>query len=132
MQSRLRIVGLVGLVAVCWAIAVAPATAAPPVLDISPSPGHFGKQPVGTTTVQTFTITNTSSEPVTINSATIVPALAFGFTNLGCVGTTLALGASCTIDVSFTPTATQWYRANFCVNGATGALACTKLSGRGI
>src|SRR5215211_8751399 len=132
MQGRLRIVGLVGVVVVFLAIGVAPVTAAPPALDISPSPGHFGKQPVGTTTVQTFTITNTSSEPVTISSATIIPASAFDFANLSCLGTTLAPGGSCTIDVSFMPTATDWYRANFCVNSATGAVACTKLSGRGI
>src|SRR5207249_2691745 len=77
---------------------------------LTPSSVPFGNQPVSTTSApQTVTLSNTGTAPLTISS------IALGGTNPGDFGqtnncpltpSTLAASSSCTINVTFTPTAT--------------------------
>ena len=72
--------------------------------DVKLSPGSltFGIQPVGTTSVpQTSTLTNTGSTPLAI--ASIEGSSGYNQTN-DC-GSSVSGGASCTINVTFTPSA---------------------------
>jgi FG-GAP-like repeat/Abnormal spindle-like microcephaly-assoc'd, ASPM-SPD-2-Hydin len=74
-----------------------------PFKAISPGSLNFGSQGVGTTSVaQTITITNPSN--VKINVASIAATGKFNQSN-NCVGS-LAIGAHCSVNVTFTPTAT--------------------------
>ena len=70
---------------------------------ISPASLNFGSQGVGTTSLpQSITISNPSN--VSFNIASIVASGNFSQTN-NCVGS-LTVGAHCTVNVTFTPTAT--------------------------
>jgi len=73
-----------------------------PTVSLSATSLGFGEQPVGTASgAQTVTLTNTSMVPLTIASITASGDFTRTFTCLS----TLAPGASCSISVSFTPTA---------------------------
>jgi len=70
---------------------------------ISPASLNFGSQGVGTTSApQTITISNSSN--VAFNIASIVASGNFSQTN-NCAGS-LAIGAHCTVNVTFSPTST--------------------------
>jgi hypothetical protein len=110
---------------------------------VTPNPLAFGNWAVGTTSgTQNLTVTNTGNSPLA--------ALTFGFgaatTNFTRVttgtfpstapncGTTLAVGASCTVKVQFAPTAVTSYSRNLTVT-ATGATITTSpvvLTGAGV
>jgi len=73
-----------------------------PVLWLFPNRLTFGSQSVGTTSAsQSFTLSNAGSEPLRISS--IVATGDFAATNT--CGSTLAIGATCTVTVTFKPTA---------------------------
>jgi len=73
------------------------------VLTASPRPVLFATRDVGTTSApQAVTLTNTG-QTSSINISSVTVAGDFGITN-NC-GASLAAGASCTVDVTFTPTA---------------------------
>ena len=72
----------------------------------SPTQISFPNQATGTTS-SGYTVTLTNKQPVTLNIANIAAAAPFSQTN-NC-GTTLASGASCTVTVTFAPTAAQHY-----------------------
>jgi phospholipase C len=75
---------------------------AAPVVSLSPASLTFADQQVGiASSSQTVTLTNTGS--ATLNVASIVSSGAFSQTNT--CGSNVAIGASCTISVIFTPTA---------------------------
>jgi hypothetical protein len=66
----------------------------------------FGPQAVGTTSVaQTLTVTNHGATAQFINGVSTT-GLDFNRTNDLCVGSSVAVGASCTITIVFNPTAT--------------------------
>ena len=73
-----------------------------PVVWLFPNRLTFGNQSVGTTSAsQSFTLSNAGSEPLRISS--IVATGDFAATNT--CGSTLAIGATCTVTVTFKPTA---------------------------
>src|SRR6267378_2889399 len=73
-------------------------------LSLSPTSLTFGSLAVGTSSAAQFvTVTNNSSTNVTFSASF---GGDFGFAGTGTCGSTVAVGASCTISVKFTPTAT--------------------------
>jgi hypothetical protein len=86
---------------------------AAPVVTVSPTNLTFASQSIGTTSApQAVTMTNTGSGALTITSIVATGE----FAQLNTCGTNLAAGATCTINVTFTPTAT---------GSATGTLTIT-------
>ena len=81
---------------------VIPVTVPPPPFDVSSTPMDFGEVAVGSTVSRTFTLTNTTREPLEISSAQIGYEEHFAASNT-CTSSLLAIGASCTITVTFTP-----------------------------
>lgn len=70
----------------------------------SPSSLNFSAQTVGTTTPsQAIVFSNTGTGPITISSVTLGGANSLDFWTSNNCGTTLSVGASCTIAVSLTP-----------------------------
>jgi putative Ig domain-containing protein/HYDIN/CFA65/VesB family protein len=92
-----------------------PPTGAPAV-SFSPTSLTFGAQAIGTTSQpQSITVTNTGNASLFINSAATRGANALDFTQVsdGCSGLTLAAGASCTVSITFSPTASGARSATF-------------------
>jgi len=77
-----------------------------PAVSLSPSSLSFGNQKVGTASlVKYVTLTNTGNATLTFSGSLLISGN-FAFAGLGTCGSTVAAGASCTISVKFTPTAT--------------------------
>jgi hypothetical protein len=107
----------------------APAPA--PAAGLSATSLAFGSVNTGVTTAaQIVTVTNTGTAPLTVSTATTTDPQFAVASNL-C--TTVAVGASCTITVSFTPTATgpQAATLNIATN-ATGSPSGVALGGTGL
>ena len=84
-----------------------------PTLSASPSSVSFGNQTVGSSSAaQSVTISNTGGAAASISSVT-VPS---GYAQTNTCGSSLAVGGSCTVSVTFTPTAAQSYTGNLTVN----------------
>ena len=104
----------------------APAVA---LLTVTPSPLAFGSHPVGTTTTLNLTLSNTGGAGAT-GIAIAVGAAPFSRTG-GTCGTTLAAASTCTIFVTYSPTATgaatgtATITANVAVAGAPVTLTGT-------
>jgi VCBS repeat-containing protein len=80
-----------------------------PVVTLSPPSVAFGSQVVGTTSsAQSVTLTNSGPGSLTIASATVSADFALATTGTSCPysGGAVAPGGTCTVDVTFTPTAT--------------------------
>jgi thiol-disulfide isomerase/thioredoxin/cytochrome c553 len=108
-----------------------PSTA--PSLSTAPQSFDFGSAIVGDTgPVKRFTLTNTGSAPLTINSATFSGPYAAASDANACAAfpLTLAAGASCELPVRFTP-ATTGNAAGSITLQATGASWNIALSGQG-
>jgi hypothetical protein len=99
-------------------------------LTASPSSLSFGNTTVGSTSsAQTVTVSNPGSSAVSMSSIGVSGP--FGETN-NC-GTSLAAGGSCTVSVSFTPTAAGSASGTLSVNSsAPGSPLTVALSGTGI
>src|SRR5437763_11999848 len=85
------------------------AEAAAPAVTFTPTSLTFGAQAIGTTSApQSITVANTGDAPLFINSAATRGANPLDFTevNDGCSGLTLAPGTSCSVSITFSPTAT--------------------------
>ena len=106
--------------------------AAGTVLSVTPSPLAFGNYPTGTTRALNLTLTNSGSVGAT-GIAIAVGAAPFSRTG-GTCGTTLAAATSCTITVTFAPTAavastgTATITANVAVTGAPVTLTGTGIA----
>ncbi|MDR3740254.1 MAG: choice-of-anchor D domain-containing protein, partial [Terracidiphilus sp.] len=102
-------------------------------VSLNPTSLSFGNQKVGTTSAsQSVTLTNTGAAALTITSITVggTNASAFGFAN-SC-GTSLAVGANCTIHGHFAPAATGPMTAAITlIDSATGSPQSIALSGTG-
>src|SRR4051795_12710694 len=86
-----------------------PPPAAAPSVTFTPTSLTFAAQAIGTTSApQSITITNTGSASLFINSAATRGADALDFTQVddGCSGLTLPAGSSCSVSITFSPTAT--------------------------
>src|SRR4051794_30788597 len=80
-----------------------------PKASFSPSTLNFAPQNVGTTSAsKTITLSNTGTAPLFVNGEQHLglDPLDFNVTDDQCVGTTIAVGASCTLTIVFNPTAT--------------------------
>ena len=111
-------------------------TTSPAAVSLSPSSVVFPSQPVGTTSaVQAVTLTNSGGAPLTISSVSVTGAGAAEFSQSnGCPlsPTTLAIGASCSISVAFTPSASGPRTATLSVSdNAVGSPHSIGLSGTG-
>jgi len=108
------------------------AGAAAPVVSLSPSTLTFPSQTVNTTSAaQALTLSNTGATALSI--ASIAASANFGETD-GCDGSVAASG-TCTINVTFTPTATGALKGSLTItdnnNGLTGSTQTVTLSGTG-
>ncbi|GAC1472041.1 MAG: hypothetical protein PVSMB7_24350 [Chloroflexota bacterium] len=107
---------------------------APPPLTLNPTAATFGTQLMGTTsTARTIVLTNSGTAPFSISSIGIGGANAGDFAQTNnCPGTSLAVGASCTISVTFAPTTTGTRSANLVVSdSAAGSPHLVPLTGIG-
>ncbi|HEV2494752.1 MAG TPA: choice-of-anchor D domain-containing protein [Terriglobia bacterium] len=83
------------------------AAAGAPAVSLSPSSLAFSSQTVGTTSAaQAVTLTNSGSETLTITSIAVSGTNAGDFAQSNTCGTSVAPNANCTINVTFTPSAT--------------------------
>jgi hypothetical protein len=113
---------------------VAPVT--PAAVSVSGGPLAFGNTAVGSASAaQTLTLSNTGGSPVTTIALVFSsprysrPAGAAG----GTCGTTLAAGATCTIEVVFTPTATGLASATLTINASVTVTGSpVSLTGTGV
>ncbi len=101
----------------------------PPVIDVTPSSLTFPDRTINTTSpVQTITVTNRGPGTAAIRSVTI--AGDYGFTSR--CPATLAVNATCTIDVTFTPIATGARRGTLTItSNASSNPNTVPLSGNG-
>ncbi|HEX6504593.1 MAG TPA: choice-of-anchor D domain-containing protein [Terriglobales bacterium] len=77
------------------------------VVELVPTSLSFGNQSVGTTSAaQTVTMTNVGSSTLTISGISLTGTNAGDFSQTHTCGGTLGAGASCTISVTFHPSAT--------------------------
>ncbi len=108
-------------------------TAAVPTASLSPANVKFGNVTVGTKTTQTVTLTNTSTNinaVLNITSVKVMTIKPFSQTN-NC-GASLNAGQSCTITVTFSPTATGAASSTLTVtDNASPAAQKTGLTGTG-
>jgi hypothetical protein len=76
-------------------------------IDITPAQHWFGRQANGSASApQRFTVTSVGEQPLTIDETrmtTNTASLRFFIVGNTCLGTALAPGASCSIDVAFEP-----------------------------
>lgn len=106
---------------------------APPPLQLTPVARDFGGAAVGTTTASTsFVLRNVSGLARPIDGVTLLgtDSTSFAIPLDGCTGTMLAGGATCSFDVTFTPTGTGPRVATLDVVAGTW-LAMASLSGTG-
>jgi hypothetical protein len=105
---------------------------APPLASVSPSSLAFSYEGVGTTSAPlSVTLSNTGNAALTITS--IATSANFNQTN-NCVGS-VAGGSSCSIGVTFSPTAIGQYTGALTItdnsNGVAGSMQSVTLSGTG-
>ncbi|MHB1583419.1 MAG: beta strand repeat-containing protein [Acidimicrobiales bacterium] len=104
------------------------------VLDIQPRPSYdFGPTVQGTTQSEQFKVTNDGTASTVLGSAAVSGA---GFTITGdtCSGSSLGIGASCTVTVQFAPTAVTAYSGSLTVPSTDSmvAAASVTLAGTGV
>ena len=99
-------------------------------LSASPSSVSFGNETVGSdSSAHSVTVSNTGSAAATISSV----AVPSGFTQTNTCGSSIAAGASCTVSVTFAPTAAQSYTGNLTVtSNATNSPLNVALTGTGV
>ncbi len=113
----------------------------PAVLTLAPAAGssaNFGSQNIGQSTPEDFTLTNSGQLASSAISLTLTVLGGSGFSIAGpslgdCASgvTTLAPGASCNIEVRFTPTSTGGAAATLGASASMGAMASLLLSATG-
>ncbi|HUI42681.1 MAG TPA: choice-of-anchor D domain-containing protein [Terriglobia bacterium] len=111
-------------------------TGVAPVAGVSPSSLSFGNQFVGTAnSEQAVALSNTGTAALTISSIALSGANGADFSQTNNCGSSVAAGGSCTINVTFTPSATGARSATLTVNddsnGVDGSAQTVSLSGTG-
>src|SRR4029077_6381584 len=103
-----------------------------PTVNFSPTSLTFGDQTVGTSSSAEFvTFTNTGAGTLTIGIASIT--VDFSSAGQGTCSSSLAAGASCTMGIKFTPTATGTRTGTLTVNdNASSAPQVVDLAGTGV
>ncbi len=104
-----------------------------PTVTLTPTSLAFGSQAIGTSSPpQPATFTNTGTVTVSITSIAVIGTNSGDFTESNTCGTSLAVGASCTISVTFTPTAAGPRAASLSVSdNASGSPQAVGLAGTG-
>jgi hypothetical protein len=107
----------------------------PPNITITPVSHEFGSLEVGSSPSpeNTFTVGNDGTGNLVIDTVN-QPSPPFSMTADNCSGQTLAPSATCTVTISFTPTAVTTYFGNFTIdsNDPDSASTPVGLSGDGI
>jgi hypothetical protein len=100
---------------------------------LSPTSLAFGSQPVGTTsTALTATLSNTGNAAMSIASLALTGTNAGDFAQTNTCGSSVAAGSSCTISVTFTPSASGSRTASVSItDNASGSPQTVSLSGTG-
>ena len=108
-------------------------TAPAPVVAVSPASVTFANQPVNTTSAaQNVTLSNTGTAALTISGITITGINANNFTQTNNCPASINAAGSCTISVTFTPTASGTRTASISVaDNATGNPHLVPLTGTG-
>ena len=103
------------------------------LLSLSPASLTFSGQPVSTTSApQIVTLSNTGSATLSVTSITLTGANAGDFAESNNCGSSVAAGASCTLTVTFTPTAEGTRTAAISIaDNAAGSPQTVPLSGTG-
>jgi len=104
------------------------------VASLSPSSLSFGSQPVATTsTAQTIILSNGGSAALSITSLAITGTNASDFAQVAdTCGSSLAAGSTCTIGVTFTPSATGQRTATLSItDNGSGSPQTTSCTGTG-
>ncbi len=107
---------------------------AAPVVTLNPTNVNFGNQNVGTTSAaQTVTLTNTGTISLTVSSITLTGTNASEFTETNNCPASLAVNASCTLSMTFTPSANGARTASVGISdNAAGSPQPLLLSGTGV
>ena len=112
-----------------------PPPAGTPAVTFTPTSLSFAAQPIGTTSApQSITVSNTGNGSLFINSAATRGANPLDFTQVsdGCSGLTLAAGTSCTVSITFSPTASGARSATFILtDNAPASPQTVPISGTG-
>ena len=141
LMLRLALMGAVLAVCVIWGGLVAPvsaeSTASAPVVSLSPTSLSFGNHQVNTTSsAQTVTLKNSGNAALTIHSIGLSGPNSGDFHQQNTCpsgSSTLAVGASCTISVTFTPKAEGNLSASLAItDNASGSPQSVTLSGTGV
>ena len=108
-------------------------TAVPPLTTFSlpPGPIAFGKRAINTNLTKTVLVTNTGANPLFVTSAGA--AAPFAQVTLGTCSAPVAVGKTCKLNVTFTPTARTAYAATLTVvsSNATNSPGTVGLTGTG-
>jgi Abnormal spindle-like microcephaly-assoc'd, ASPM-SPD-2-Hydin len=147
---RLALLGAVLAVCVMWGGLVSPVsakgrpqsvalsssgtTALAPVVSLSPATLSFEDQQVNTTSAaSTVTLTNSGDATLTVSNIGVSGTDSGDFALSHTCSSILAAGASCTIRVTFTPTATDSRSASVAItDNALGSPQLVALSGTGV
>jgi hypothetical protein len=98
--------------------------------SISPTTYDFGTLTTGTTATHTFNITNTSTVAIpALNAVFLLPGFSIA---PGTCGTTLAVGATCTYLVTFSPTSAGAFLSTLVIQSNSYTVASTFVSGIGV
>jgi subtilase family serine protease len=108
-------------------------TATVPAVTLSANSLSFSSQPVGNSyTAPNITLTNSGTAALSITSISITGANASSFSETNTCGTTVAIGATCTIAITFKPAAPTSLSAALSVaDNAPGSPQTVALSGTG-
>jgi hypothetical protein len=103
-----------------------------PEVTLSPPSIDFGQQIVGTTSApQTVTVTNTGDLPLTVTS--IAASEHFAVPTETCTANPVAVGGSCTVEVTFSPTVTGNLTGTLEItDNAPGTPQAVDLTGTGV
>jgi hypothetical protein len=109
------------------------APTAPPAVTLSPSSLTFATQNIGTTSpAQSVTLTNSGGATLSITSITLTGTNPGDFAQTNNCGSSVAANASCTINVTFTPTASGTRTASVSIaDNASGSPQFVGLTGTG-
>ncbi len=104
-----------------------------PAVTVSPSSLSFGSQQVGTSSApKSATVTNSGNAALTISGVAVAGTNSGDFARTTTCGSTLAAGASCTVSVTFSPSATGGRSASVTItDNASGSPHQISLSGSG-
>ncbi len=105
----------------------------PPVMSISATSLDYGSVPLGSTSTESFTVSNTGGADLTITKSKPPVTGPFAASTALAEGTTLAPGASLTETVVFTPTVVGTVTDSWTINADDGAgVRSVSFSGTGV